>query len=57
VRTLPWELAAPELEREGLRLWRRAPRNRGKMSDVRGVQGALNRIEDARLIIEKGVSI
>jgi hypothetical protein len=52
VRALPWELAAHDLERAGLRLFRRAPRTRGEPGDVRALQYALTRIGHGELAVD-----
>jgi hypothetical protein len=49
IRALPWELAGPALAADGLRLFRRSPRTRGEPTDIRGIQGALNRLGRLRL--------
>ncbi len=52
MRMLPWELGVPELEAHGFALFRRAPRGRTESGDIRGVQGALNRLAVAKLGVD-----
>lgn len=52
LRALPWELATARLEAARFQLFRRAPRARGGPGDVRAIQGALNRLDRAKLSVD-----